>query len=194
LICWVLLAASSCATLSPETKSRLHAEGALVFVRAPTPLVPVILEGPELDSFLAELLNKDDRGVSMNVTSAHGGPDPADLLAVATLDELQALGYPAPKIAPGLLLRFENTPERWPAEAHFDGDWLLHVQVDRLEVDHGGFPLEVTTSVTLFDREHVELHATCTARPLPADESRKRNHVWLSLMRRCAHQLLSGFK
>jgi hypothetical protein len=83
----------------------------------------------------------NDPGTPVNVTDRFGIDDPASLLLLATRNEWKALGYTAPTVAPGVQVRFENAPQRWPVEAKVpSAPYVLHAQVDAIKVDERGFP------------------------------------------------------
>lgn len=190
-----VLAVQSCSTLSPATRESLRAEGALVLVRAPTPMVPVTIRREGWTSDLGALFfgqDPKDQPSLQNITSRFGGRDPADLLANITWRRLKASGY-RPTVAAGVRVRFENNPERWPALTGVSSPWVLHAQIDSLNVEAGGVPTSVTASLTLFSGERVELHTTCNERWAPGDEDRKPAEVWLELLRSCVDELLAPF-
>lgn len=214
LIVAVMVFAQGCATVSEATRARLKQESAVVFVRAPTPMVPTNLAQPEATA-LAEFAlvavgagfamlggvgslfggRVNDPGTPVNVTDRFGGDDPANLLLLATRSEWKALGYAAPTIAPGVQVRFENLPQRWPVEAKVpSAPYLLHAQVDLIKVDARGFPERLDASLTLFASERAEVHTTCVVRPRDVEPHRTAAETWVALVRSCAQTLLAPWR
>lgn len=204
--------AQSCTTVSSTTRTRLREEGALVFVRAPTPMIPGVSETGEFPAGVVIALGVLAIGLTLlggaagfgatgpwgsatpqNVTSRFGGPDPADLLAVATLQEWKKLGYAAPTISPNFAVRFEDKAVSWPAEADLQAEYLLHAQIDLVDVDPLGFPERLTASATLFFGGRAEVHSRCNEVASEKEKKLPTGEAWVVLIRRCAQALLAPY-
>jgi len=114
------------------------------------------------------------------------------MIAVAVRRRLEALGY-RPGTTSHVLLRFEGSSERWPDQSGVAAEWLLHTQLDELDVDPHGFPRDVVASLTLFRFGAAELHTRCR---VSSDEHRAelRSPAWVDVLKRCAKALLAPFE